>query len=65
MVKQNQKELSEKLQGEKFVDFLKCMTEMLDKNGNDFMVGKGVSSYYIPYFLQHEANLLFYKKFRP
>ena len=46
MVNQNHKKLSEKLQGEKFVDFLKCMTEMLEKNGNDFMIGKGVSLYY-------------------
>ena len=43
MVRQNQKEISEKLQGEKFDIFLKSMTKLLKENGDDFTVGKGVS----------------------
>ena len=43
MVKQNLKEVAEKLQGEKFDIFLKSMTKLLKENGEDFIVGKGVS----------------------
>ena len=43
MVRQNQKEITEKLQGEKFDIFLKSMTKLLEENGDDFIVGKGVS----------------------
>ena len=43
MVRQNQKELADILQGDKFDSFLCNMTKMLVKNGTEFMVGNGVS----------------------
>jgi len=43
MVRQNKKEVAEKLQGEKFGIFLKSMTKLLMENGDDFIVGKGLT----------------------
>ena len=43
MVRQNQKELADILQGGKFESFLCHMTKIFDKNGTEFMVGNGVS----------------------